>query len=483
MKLEYNKKNSEKKRGNSKSVVLIHPFAKTPPFGIMSIASFLKKHGKKVRIVDYTHGNISKKQILNDIKGADIIGISVYTMPMLKHACRITKIIRKEFKGFLVWGGVHATLFPEKSIKEMDLDGVIVNEGEITFLELVDAIEKKKPIEKVKSIVIKKGKNIIFTEKREPIYDMSILPKYDWRIINPEKYITKNLLRGRRSILLVESRGCPFNCAYCYVNKMFGCKWRGREPDEIISEMVYLNKKYNITHFDFLDDLPFGGKKNKMLKFCNKLAPLNFSWTSDYRVNCVDRDVITAMKKANCKYIYFGIESGSLRILKMINRNMTIEMAENAFSLCNEIGISTMAGFIAGFPTETEEDLKLTIKVMKKLKPTLTRVTKFVPYPGGELYEKSIEMGFKLPKKTEGFADLGDYVNEGINISSIPDKKIRKARNFARFLSIKNTILFSFKHKDFGYMPYFILDSLPPRISRLIVGFLRFITKPIRTKS
>ena len=465
---------------NKKKIVLIHPSAEAPPFGIMSIYSFLKKNGKCVRIVAYTKKDIPSKRILNDIKGADIIGISVYTMPMIKQACRITRIIKKQFVGFLFWGGVHSTLFPKESIKEMNLDAVAINEGEITLLELVDSLENKKPLRKVKGLYLKEGNKIIFTGYRTPINDLSIIPMYDWEAINIKDYVTKNLFTGRYAITLVEGRGCSFNCAYCYVNKMFGGKWRGREPDEVTSELKMLNKKYNISHFDFYDDILFGGHKQKMIYFCKMLSKLNFTWSCDFRVNFVNEDIIRAMKVAGCKYIYFGVESGSPRMLKKLNRQTPIPIIINAFDICNKVGITTTAGFIAGFPRETVGDLKLTFKLMKRLKPTRTRVVKYVPYPGGKLYEEAIKKGLKLPKHAEEFAYFGSYSNDNINLSTIPNKILKKVRRKARYISIKNTILFAFKHKQFDILPYYLLGSLHITIQKPLLFFLRFITKPLR---
>lgn len=464
-------------KANKKKVVLIHPFTQVPPFGIMSIGTFLKKNGKISKIISYTKEYVPLDKILNDINGADIIGISVYTKPMIKQACEITRNIRKHFDGFLLWGGVHSSLFPEQSIRDMKLDAVIINEGEQTLLELVNAIENKEPLTKVKGLYLNQNNKIIFTGFREPIYDMKIIPPYDWDSINIEDYITKNMINGRRTIVLVESRGCPFNCAFCYANKVFGRRWRGREPDEIISELKMLNRRYNISHFDFYDDLFFGGIKHKMIYFCDKLSKLNFTWNCNFRVNLADKETIKSMKKGGCKSIYFGVESGSPRILKKINKQVSIQQIVNAFNICNKVGIFTTAGFIAGFPEETIEDLKLTMSLMKKIKPTHTRIAKYVPYPGGDLYEECLRKGLKLPKHTDQFADFGDYSNRNINFSEIPDEMIKKAMKKANRISIKNTIYFSFRHAQLDTLPYHLFGVLPSSMQKPLLTCRKFAAK------
>ncbi len=108
-------------------VCLINPFTTAPPFGIMSIASVLEKKGIDVKLVAYNHPDIPKEKILNDVKDCDMIGISVYTMPMINEAVRITTILKRNTNAFLFWGGVHPTLFPEKSLREFGLDCVVLN--------------------------------------------------------------------------------------------------------------------------------------------------------------------------------------------------------------------------------------------------------------------------------------------------------------------------------------------------------------------
>jgi anaerobic magnesium-protoporphyrin IX monomethyl ester cyclase len=474
------KRTSEITNRSNLNIVLIHPYTQVPPFGIMSIASVLEKNGFNVKIVDYDYENVSPKTVLNDIKGADLIGISTYTMPMLKEAVHITRVIKKHSKAFLVWGGVHATLFPKNSLDEFDLDAVVVNEGEFTLLEVAKSLRDKKPIDQVKGLHIKKDGNIVFTGLRDHIFDMKTLPPYAWHLINPEKYTSINLITKRKSILLIESRGCPYNCSFCYVNDMFGRRWRGRTPEEVVEELNYLSKNYGITHFDFLDDLPYGGRKEEMLKFCNMIMDKNYTWTCDYRVNCADYEVLKAMKKSGCKYIYYGVESGSIKVLNLLRKGTNPEIIIKAFRLTNKVGINCMAGFISGFPGENKNDLILTFKLAKKIKATKYRLAKYVPYPGGDLYEMALKRGFRLPKKTMGFAYMGDYKKGNLNLSTIPDSLFFKYKRKIEFMTIPNSIKFAFKHNEFVFLPYFIIDTLPGWLSKIIIVSMRIITAPIK---
>ena len=139
-----------------------------------------------------------------------------------------------------------------------------------------------------------------------------------------------------------------------------------------------------------------------------------------------------------------------------------------------------MAGFICGFPDETIADLKLTYKLAKRIKATKTRLAKYVPYPGGDLYQLAVQRGFKIPSKTIDFAYMGDYKAGNLNLSSIPDRVFEKYKKKIEYMTIPNSIKFAFKHNEFIFLPYFILDTLPASISQKLITLIKVFTWPIK---
>lgn len=440
-------------------VCLISAYSTVPPYGILSLAAVLEEQGIEVKILDFTKKNVEEKIVLDAIADSNIIGLSAWSMPMIIEVAKITRIIRKKVNGrkLLIWGGVHPTLFPKEVIEEFDLDAVCVGEGEFTLLELVKTLERGGDTTKVKGLWIRRNGDVIFTGNREDIVDVSALPGYAWHLIDVNKYIVKIKLTSTNELTLVESRGCPYRCTFCYVPRMFGSRWRGRTVDQVIEDIKFLKEKYNIHRFDLLDDLPFGGNRNKTLDFCRKIKKLNVQWSCDQRINLVNEELLRAMKESGIWYIYFGVESGSPRMLEKVKKiGITPENTIKAFDLCFKLGIVTMAGFIIGIPGETEEDLDESIKLAKKIKATIIRVASYVPYAGTDLYEEALKMGFKPPVYAEDWGRLGAYGHISASLTEAPKEKLMKIQKEMHAFSYWKNVLFAIHHLQFNTLPYLI---------------------------
>ncbi|MBU1203887.1 MAG: B12-binding domain-containing radical SAM protein, partial [Nanoarchaeota archaeon] len=461
-------------------VCLIHPKATVPPYGLLSMAAVLEKQGFIVKIINYNNKKITREGVLKDTRGFDIVGISVITAQGIGTACKITEIIQKYGKSFLVWGGVHPTLYPEKVLNELNIDAVCSKEGEATILDLANHIEEKAPIEEVKGLYIKSKGKIKFTGEREVIRHINKLPDYAWHLINVKEYIIRRL-NGKKSITLIESRGCPYNCAFCYVPTMFGRCWRGRSVDQVIGDVNYLRNKYNITYFDFLDDLPFGGDKEQVFDFCNKMKKLKVNWSIAYRVNLADWDVLKKMRWAGCNRIFFGVESGSPRMLKLLNKTyVTPEIAEKSINRCHKLGISTQAGFMGGLPKERKEDLMMTYNLAKKLKATLVRLRNYKPYPGSACYDLVIKSGFKPPEKIEEWEKFSSIHDFNLNFSDgVPIQDYIKVQKALERISIWKSFLFSIKHGDMTDFIVAVSNSMPTRIREWALNIYLKIQKKI----
>lgn len=435
-------------------VALVWAGADAPPFGLMSIASVLEEHGYEVMIADFTREEITESNFKQKIKEEPlVVGFSSYSTPMIARAIKLTEIAKEVCpNSFKIWGGVHATLFPKQVLSELQINAVAIHEGEYTTLELIEALKRNFSPNKVKGLWLKeKGalfSGFIFTGVRPSIMDMEKLPPYPWHLIDMQKYL-RSLPLGRKKITLVESRGCPFDCSFCYVQVMFG-PWRGKSVENVLEDFKFLRSEYGVERVDLLDDLPFGGSKKRMLQFCEKMKDTGVdSWTCDHRVNLVDRQMLSTMKEAGCEDIYFGVESGSPRILKLLNRvGITLESTIKAFKLCFEIGIRTFAGFMVGLPTETIEDLKLSLALAKRILATHCRAVNYVPYAGTKLYELAKEHGFQEPKRLIDWATVGDYTRSRSNFSYVNDDVLTSYKRAIENVTYKNALKFAHKHKD-----------------------------------
>jgi len=224
-------------------------------------------------------------------------------------------------------------------------------------------------------------------------------------------------------------RGCPFNCAWCNVKELWGQRCRAFSPPKVVEEIDHLVNNYGSKGIYFVGDT-FTIQKKNTVEICRlvKKHKLDIEWVCDTQVNLLSRELLKIMKDAGCRTIWFGVESGSPKILKKINRNITLEQAVHAFRLCREEGIKTACSFMLGIPGETAKDMKATFKFAKKLDPDWCRFNIFIAYPGCSLYEEILQKG--LYDRVE---DFQAYVKtEDFNYESLLEVQRRFHKSFHR---------------------------------------------------
>jgi radical SAM superfamily enzyme YgiQ (UPF0313 family) len=207
------------------------------------------------------------------------------------------------------------------------------------------------------------------------------------------------------------SRGCIFNCGFCETRKLWGNICRAFSPQRVIGEIENLQSKYGTKGIYFIND-NFTLKKKESIELCNLMIKnrLDLEWVCDTRVDLVSQELLEVMNKAGCKTIWFGVESGSQRILQRIGRNITLEQIETAFKLCRKNGIQTACSFMLGMPDETLKDMETSLKFAKKLDPDWCLFNIFIANPDSRLYQEVLDSknydkldDFLLTVKTEEF--------------------------------------------------------------------------------
>jgi len=185
------------------------------------------------------------------------------------------------------------------------------------------------------------------------------------------------------------SRGCPFYCSFCSVGSIWGKQYTYFSADRIISEIEYLIKKFGAKGIYFRED-NFTLNLERVKDFCEKLIKKNFNiqWACETRVDTLcNEDLIKLMGAAGCRAVYLGVESGSQKMLDILNKNITVEQIEAVVTLCKKHNIRTYCSLITGVPGETYEDYLLTQKLMDKLKPYSYSFNVFVGIPDSPLYK------------------------------------------------------------------------------------------------
>lgn len=388
----------------------------TMPLNLAYLAAYLKsKINCDIKIMDSEAEAMGYKEIEETIReySPDIVGITTLTPPM-KHVIKITQITKEiNSKCKVVLGGVHPTAFPEMTLKETGADFAVIGEGEITLYEIAKSISDNSiKTEDIGGICWKKENgNIVKNKPRAYVENLDILPFPARELFDLSKYYsapTKKVSDEPMATPILTSRGCAFKCVHCISNVLWGRKVRFRSSDNVVREIEEIVNKYNIREFNILDDT-FTLKKDRLMEICRKIIEKNLKifWICFSRVNTIDEEMADIMRKAGCRKISFGLESGSQKILDLMNKSATVEMGRKAVGAVRKHGIEAHASFMFGNLGETKETIRETIDFAKSL--DIDNATFFItsPLPGTHLYDIAKEKGYiNANTKWEEFAPL-----------------------------------------------------------------------------
>lgn len=411
------------------------------PMSVLSVAAPLVQNGYQVKIIDQRVDKDWKKNLLEEIKEKPLaVGISALTGKQILNGIKVSKLVKENSDIPVIWGGVHSSLMPHQTMENKYIDFVVIGEGEETFLELVRALSSKGSSENIKGLGYKKNNKIFINPPRDFI-DLDKLPEIPYHLINIENYIEKKSFatgKPARDIALYTSRGCPHRCGFCYNKEFNKRRWRGKSAERVVEDMKKLIKDYRVTSFNIEDDEFFVDIK-RVGKICELILKegLNIEIFTNCRVNYVannmDDNYLKLLYRAGFKTLAFGVESGSEKILDLMRKDITIEQVFETIRKLKKAGINSKYYFMAGFPTETIDDLYETtdlIYKMKQINPQIRipawRIT--TPFPGTELYTESLKHGFIPPKSLEQWAD---FSFETFKTPWISKKQKRIIRNVA----------------------------------------------------
>lgn len=397
------------------------------PLGIMYLASILEKEGKKVEIFDsiactgrLVTSDIGNNKIRMGVSWAkigqkirdsrpDIVGVSNHFSSQIGNAMEVARIAKKiDNKIITVVGGPHSSCRPEDFLKERNIDFVIMGEGEYSFLELVNTLEKKEKVGKISNLAFRKnGKSIINPVKQ--ISNLDSLPFPAYHLINMENYfkICKDMGRiiigttNNRRISMVTSRGCPYNCIFCSIHCHMGRNWRAHSSDYVVKHIEYLMKKFKVNHISFEDDnLVLDQKRfEKILDgIIKKRIKITWDTPNGIRADRVNFDLLKKMKRAGCSSIKIGIESGDQQVLdNIVGKSLKLEKVIEVADACKKLNIPLTGFFIIGYPGEKKINIKHTLDFAYRLKKEYyadSVITIAMPLIGTRMYDLSKEKNY-----------------------------------------------------------------------------------------
>jgi len=465
-------------------VLLVNPSAQvhnpmvktyaTFPNGILYIASVLEKSGHEVRVLDCNIDNRTPSDFLEF--GPEVIGLSVLTSPDLDSAISMSK----EFKAVLpktriVWGGVHPSIMPEQTLTESYIDYVIMGAGEYTMRDLCHSLQNgSHNLKDIDGLAYRENGKIVVNRKRPFIQDLDELPDPAWHLVDVDKYW---------HITINTSRGCPFRCTYCY-NTAFHKKYRaGFSADRIVSQIEYLKDQYNVRFFRFFED-NFTFDRERLRRFCQLLIDkkLKIKWDCDCRADLDDEDT-ALMAKSGCTSVALGIESGSQRLVKFLQKGETVKSMERSFWHFVKHKITPRINILYGLPTETIEDFNQTLNLLNRLDNPPYMFNHYVPYPGTTLFQYCVEKGLiDPPAKLGDWASFTTYYGTRGNLGEVPDIVLDQAlENFRSDYAVRR-FKFMMKHNPAYFMTIFthpitFLSSLKSLIKHHLMMSTRLETK------
>ena len=363
-----------------------------PPLGILYLAAYAEQYtDSKIEILDTVVEELSDDEIKQEIirRKPDIVGITTTSFTLLDslNVAQITKDVNPSIQ--VVFGGPHVHIFPEETIKYPIVDFIIRGEGEITFSELIQNIDKPEKLKQIKGLVFKNGGEIVNTGLREFNNDLDSLP-FPARHLTPYKKYYSLIAKKNPITTMFTSRGCPYRCLYCYRPHM-GKQFRVRSPENVVEE-IKVCKEMGIHEILIYDDT-FNVDKKRVLAICDMIKENNISINFDIRarIDRMDKEILDALKDAGCVRIHYGIENANQRILDILRKGITVEQIEKVMKDTKKAGIETLAYFMIGNPTETKEEIRNTINFAKKIKPDYAHFAITTPFPGTPLYELGLE--------------------------------------------------------------------------------------------
>jgi len=395
-------------------VLLINPSSKFlindmafPAMGLLYLSSYLKKHGyNNITMIDMS------ARSLPDVIDFDIVGIYSNT-PQFPEAFRIYKGIKaKNIKNnaLYVFGGPHVSAKPGDL---GDNEIVVAGEGEQAFLDIVQRYDRGAAQEKLYRLPY--------------ITDLDSIPFPDRDLINIKDY--QYFISGRLATSIITTRGCPFGCYFCS-NNAWGKTLRMRSAENIVEELHLLKDKYNYGAFMFWDDTMTVNRK-RMINLCNSMASMDILWRCNIRSDTVDFDLLKKMKDSGCIETAIGIESGSQRILKTVNKGETVARNMEAIKNGKKAGLRVKGFFIIGLPGENRESIQETESFLDEAKLDDIDFSVYSPFPGSYIYNNmgEFDISFKDDYESSWYKGVSGKYKSLVSTSGLTSADIVLTRD------------------------------------------------------
>lgn len=435
-------------------VLLVYPTTGMDVFGInvglplacLYLGTVLQKAGYRVEILDERITPSFELDVERSLRQEKplFVGISSMTGMQIRGGLKAAKAVRRVAPDVpIVWGGVHPTLCPESTLKDPLCDLVVKGEGEITVVELADCLREGGDFSQVAGIGFKVGSELKWGPYRPMIEDLDVIPRPDYGLLVMDRYFTRAPTTSEAQLQLVTSRGCPYDCEFCYNLKFNERRFRHHSAERVVSDITDLVERFGVKAI-FIEDDYFFGHPGRVEEICDRLIErrLDLLIQVPCRIDYLHKrspEMLAKLHRAGFRELWIGIESGSEKRLKEIMKRNTLDQVREVNRLLAGSNVYAKYGFMAGFPNEDRAETLETVDFMFELLTAnpnagVAPVAVYTPYPGTTLYDKArLVYGADFPDTLEGWSRFHFAENNNPFLSPQQKRFVTKINTISRF--------------------------------------------------
>jgi len=407
------------------------------PVGVGCLMGALDREGIEARFIDeQVEENTLElvQQYVKEMERPYIFGFSVLTAAY-KSAVSVSKELRRLYPdSIILFGGIHPTALPEEVLSHDHIDFVIRGEGERSLVELYRCLREGKSLKGIANLSYRENGSIVHNDRTFVLDDLDSYPPFPYHLFTSPRYDLG---------FVMSSRGCPYRCVFCSNRITTGMKYRYRSSKAIVDELEMLYDKYGKRYILFLDD-NFLVNKKRVYELIDEIKKKGLdkkmSFNFQARGDNTDEDLLKSLFEAGFRSIFFGLETSSEEVMKIIKKGETVAQCVAAVKIAKKVGFHVSATFIYALPGETHQDRINCVNMSKELGLDMVRFNNATPYPGTELYEMALgEKRLNVQGMYENFNSVSTFIENPFR--SIPFSYVPLNNTEAE---IRRDILFSY---------------------------------------
>lgn len=451
------------------------------PYSLVLLGTMLRGQGHEVRVVDLIERLVTNRgdlkvtldRLAYDIKDfkPDVFGVGFFSI----HYFEVRTLV--QFARDVCWkaglqtsfiaGGIHASTEPVLTIRDLGFDYVFVGEAEISLSQFCDGTDPKE-IQGVlgreaalgpgANAVAANGKGLMeshanaparlgtltFPHKGETLLDLDTLPFPDYSLVNAEFYAQPNRAHFRRfesrSLDIIMGRGCVYRCAFCAYNALSAVRFHSAEY--LVNEIEFLKAGFGIDSFYFMDST-IGNNQPLLYELCDRLEARelhrSIRWNGCMRPNQINEKLLARLLRAGCWHLFYGFESGSDRVLKLMAKDCKQSDNEKAALLHRKLEAPYTASMLMGYPGEREEDILMSIDFIKRHKPPVCGFNWYIPLPGSPDYDRLRTQGLIDRDDPAEWRKIGEIASQARLFCDVPRERFMELYNYGQTFCNKLT--------------------------------------------